>query len=309
MSTTKPGRNPSIARLSNAVRYLRALDEVEGWCDPTTALAMMELLWMQEGAGEEGGIAEIGIHHGKSFLALVAAARPSDRLLAIDLFERQAENVDASGSGDREAFLANLRRFFPAATVEVLAENSLDLWSGTRSHRLSGLRFLSIDGGHTRALTLNDLRLGDALLSPAGACVLGDVLSSHWTGVITGLFEFLAGSGSLIPFAILPNKMVLCRPAMRDRYAAWLRMAMAPALQKADSEFADHAVDVYGSVPIPLWTEHWMPPEAPVPARGDAAPDEAAIAGLQRELAALRSSTSWRVTAPLRALRSLGKPR
>ena len=61
---------------------------------------MMELIWLQESDGVPGGLAEIGIHHGRSFIALAAAARPTDPLIAIDVFERferQDLNVDQSG--------------------------------------------------------------------------------------------------------------------------------------------------------------------------------------------------------------------
>src|ERR1043166_8737940 len=91
--------SPSLARLAAAYRYLYYSDRIDGWMYQTTALAMMELLWLQEEAGFSGNIAEIGIHHGCSALALIAAARSEETLIAIDLFDRQELNIDASGGG------------------------------------------------------------------------------------------------------------------------------------------------------------------------------------------------------------------
>ena len=71
----QPAASPSLDRLAAAYRYLYYSDRIEGWMYQTTALAMMELIWLQEEAGLAGNIAEIGVHHGCSALALIAAAR------------------------------------------------------------------------------------------------------------------------------------------------------------------------------------------------------------------------------------------
>jgi len=49
----------SLTRMAAALRYLDALDEIEGWLLPTTALAMIEVLWEQERLGAVGDIAEM----------------------------------------------------------------------------------------------------------------------------------------------------------------------------------------------------------------------------------------------------------
>src|SRR4051794_41915250 len=92
--------SPSLARLAAAYRYLYYSDRMDGWMHQTTAIAMMELLWLQEEVGFAGNVAEIGVHHGCSALALIAAARADETLIAIDLFDRQEQNADHSGKGD-----------------------------------------------------------------------------------------------------------------------------------------------------------------------------------------------------------------
>jgi len=46
----------SLTRMAAALRYL---DAIEGWLLPTTALAMIEVLWEQERLGAVGDIAEM----------------------------------------------------------------------------------------------------------------------------------------------------------------------------------------------------------------------------------------------------------
>src|ERR1041385_6391341 len=115
--------SPSLTRLAGAYRYLYYSDRIDGWMYQTTALAMMELLWLQEEAGLTGNIAEIGIHHGCSALGLVAAARPDETVIAIDLFDRQDLNVDHSGGGSLTAFQEHLSYLFPQAKVRTIAKS------------------------------------------------------------------------------------------------------------------------------------------------------------------------------------------
>jgi hypothetical protein len=237
--------SPSLTRLAAAYRYLHYSDRIDGWMYQTTALAMMELLWVQEEAGFAGNVAEIGVHHGCSALALVAAVRPGEALIAIDLFDRQDLNIDDSGKGSLAAFQQHLNYLFPQARVQTIAKSSLDIRGAEKDHGLVDLRFFSVDGGHTKGLTLNDLEIADASLAPHGVAVLDDVFNANWPGVASGLFAFVARRPDLAPFAIFPNKAFLCRSSFRNRYRKACETAFGYALHKQDLELQDHAVDVY----------------------------------------------------------------
>jgi len=237
--------SPSLDRLAAAYRYLYYSDRIDGWMYQTTALAMMELLWCQEEAGHTGNIAEIGIHHGCSALALIAAARPQETLIAIDLFDQQDLNTDGSGEGSLTAFQDHLRYLFPQANVRIVTKSSLGIRGAEKEHGLAGLRFFSIDGGHTRDLTLNDLEIADASLASQGIAVVDDVFNANWPGVASGLFAFLGRGSDLAPFATFPNKVFLCRRAFRDLYRQACHDAFGYALHKQDLELQNHLVDVY----------------------------------------------------------------
>ena len=302
---------------------------VEGWLSPTTASMIANLLIEQRRAGLHGDVCEIGVHHGRLFLVLANATASAERAVAVDVFGDQQKNVDASGSGDRAVFERNLATFAPRATVEIMEESSLDLHrTGFPSRRF---RFVSIDGGHTAATVENDLRLAEQTLIKGGIVALDDILSSHWTGVLTGLAAYVAAGGTLVPFALVPNKLLLTTDgSAADRGRAWLRRLFPLALAKAGLEFLGGTVDTYQDHPHYNREDHadlrfaiteLRAERDALAARLDTAGRDARE--LRRSLDALttehdaarrlvdrlQASTSWRVTGPLRALVGLVRGR
>ncbi len=291
--------------LSNYLEH--GIGQVEGWLSPLSASMVAHLSLEQVRAGLRGDLCEIGVHHGKLFLVLANATTAGERAFAVDVFSDQEKNLDRSGAGDRAVFERHLAAFAPGAQVEIVQESSLDL------ERLGFLRnrfrLMSIDGGHTAAVTENDLRLAQATLLPGGIAVLDDILSSEWTGVITGLASYLTQGGALVPFAVVPNKLLLATDmAEAARYRAVLRRGFPLALSKADLEFLGAAVDSY-------WEHPYYNREGGAglarerdDLRQDVEELRRQVAGLQAQVAALHASTSWRVTAPLRSLLGRRRP-
>ena len=68
--------------------------QVHGWLNPVDAEMFLQVLLLQDGLGIQGGTAEIGVHHGKSFIPLCLGLRDNERALCIDIFEDQSHNVD-----------------------------------------------------------------------------------------------------------------------------------------------------------------------------------------------------------------------
>jgi len=304
---TRPPRPPDA--LSGYLDF--GIGQVDGWLSHISAAMITQLALDQVRAGPRGDTCEIGVHHGKLFLILANALAQGERAFAVDVFGDQEKNLDASGRGDRAIFERHLAAHAPAARVEIIQASSLDL--ERRGFLRNRFRLMSIDGGHTAAVTENDLRLAQGTLVPGGIAVLDDILSYDWTGVITGLAAYLSRGGSLVPFALSPNKAYLAATAAdAERYRAILRREFPLALSKENLEFLGASVDAYWEHPYynrqdyaGLRRERDDLKQECDALRLKADEMRRTVSGLQAELAAFRGSTSWRVTAPLRSLGTL----
>ncbi|HET6168392.1 MAG TPA: class I SAM-dependent methyltransferase [Marmoricola sp.] len=273
---------------------------VEGWFDGESAEVIAALLMIHEDTGVHGNVAEIGVHHGKSFLLLANGIRDDERAIALDVFGDQAKNVDRSGLGDRDRFEANIVSWAAHARVEILQQSSLEVDPAEAPAVFGRVRLFSIDGGHTAEITRHDLRLAEAALVEDGVVVLDDVFNPHWLGVISGLVDYLDGDAGLVPFAFSSNKLYLAGSAASAvHYATALRNELPDLLGKKQVEFLGGEIDIYGQ---------GSRRRRKAAAARPAPPDPKAVVRLEHELAAARrrvaeltSSRSWRVTASLRA--------
>jgi SAM-dependent methyltransferase len=212
-----PSHGPELA-------YLRThMETVEGWLDTTAAAVIHRLLRYQAAAGIGGNVLEIGVHHGRLFLLLALAAARGEHAVAVDLFDDQHLNASHSGSGDRAMLERNIRNHAPDATVQIVKANSTGLGEEfVRAH--AGMRFVSIDGDHSREGTFSDLRLAERLVVRGGIVALDDVYRPAWSGVTAGLHRYYRDGGKLVPFAMVPNKLLL---ALDDHYCRDFRSAIA----------------------------------------------------------------------------------
>ena len=200
--------------------------EVEGWIEPG-ALTMTTLLdRLQQAAGVRGGFAEIGVHHGRFFIALALLAQPGERSLAIDVFEDQHLNVDQSGKGSRERLIENIERHAGSLDrVEILKADSLTVRPEEILARAGGpVRIFSVDGSHTALHTESDVRLAASVLAPGGVIVVDDIFNPEWPGVLAGMDNLFRATDrhGLVPIIAADNKLVLCAESARASYWAGL---------------------------------------------------------------------------------------
>lgn len=198
---------------------------VDGWLEPVAVRLVRRLDAGQRERDVRGHVAEIGVHHGRLLVLLALLRRPDEHALAVDLFEDQHLNVDGSGLGDRRALERNLRRWDPrAAEVRLVQADSSELDAGQlRALAGGGVRLVSVDGGHTAALTEHDLETACGALVPGGAVVLDDVFNGLFPGVAEGARAFFRASAAHAPVVAAGNKTVVCRTADVEHLTETLR--------------------------------------------------------------------------------------
>ena len=156
-------------------RYMtEGMPEVIGWFDYQALLALRVLSSHQLANGVTGGVAEIGVHHGKSFAALCLLNLDGEgftgsgavhRALAVDVFDDQLLNTDGSGEGDLEIFRATVRAWcgedcLAPHRLTILQQDSSTLTAMHVIDQSGGVRprIFSIDGSHTAEHTEADMR-------------------------------------------------------------------------------------------------------------------------------------------------------
>lgn len=198
----------------------RGYKKVDGWFSRIDGELYRVLLNAQRANDFGGGVAEIGVHHGKAFIPLCLGLRDDERAYCIDIFERQELNLDVSGRGDRSIFEKSLQSHgISLDRVFIDARSSLAVKSDDILNAVGKIRFFSIDGGHWLEIVKNDLRLAEMCLSEYGIIALDDFYRAEWPDVTAAYFQWRAERNlDIIPFAIGFNKLFLCTRKWQDFY-------------------------------------------------------------------------------------------
>jgi hypothetical protein len=81
---------------------------IKGYLKSLDAAVIAAIGQQQSIDGVRGGLAEIGVHHGKLFFILSLLRQDGEKLLAMDLFEDDEGNRGTSQSGRDMAFFRNI---------------------------------------------------------------------------------------------------------------------------------------------------------------------------------------------------------
>jgi Methyltransferase domain len=203
-------------RPDDARQLTRRSRHIGGWFRPEAAALFALVDEVQRSIGAEGGLFEIGAHHGKSAVMLCAMARPSESVGVCDLFGEQGLNASASGSGDRERLERNVALVTPGFDrLRVFECPSAELAPADVG---AGQRFFHVDGGHLVEEALGDLRLAADVLHDQGTVVVDDPFRPDWPGVTEAILRFLDQRSEYVPLVMGFNKLVLVRRDARPRY-------------------------------------------------------------------------------------------
>jgi hypothetical protein len=241
-------RYKEASTMSNALdRYVQdGFDKVEGWCIPHILSIVGHLAAFHESIGFQGSAVEIGVHHGKFFLALQSAVdgRPS---MAFDVFEDQASNIDRSGLGSLARFKANVTKFSAnPQNVIIEARDSLTIRPVevvALSEKIGLAQFFSIDGGHTKQHVVNDYRIAEQMTAQAGIIIVDDITHPGWPGVMEGVCRlFILDTPKFVPIAIGHNKLFLVGLSYHKRLLDFLiaRRPLIPGRAQSVREMFGH---------------------------------------------------------------------
>lgn len=198
---------------------------VDGWLRQLGIVLVDAADAVQREFAVRGHVAEIGVHHGRLLVLLSLLRRPAEQAVAVDVFADQHLNVDRSGRGDRGKLEANLRRWDPRSEdVHVVQVDSWTL-DGKGLADLAGgpLRLVSVDGGHTAALTLHDLTTAADSLIDGGIIILDDCFNELFPAVSEGAQKFLRARPEFYPLIAAGNKTLICQQTHAQRYRTRFR--------------------------------------------------------------------------------------
>jgi hypothetical protein len=228
-------------RVLKLQRYIStAFGAIEGWLDICAIDALAVISDFQESHAIEGDALEIGVHHGRFFIALNACLRSKEVGIAIDIFDSQDLNVDGSGSGSLLAFKRNLDLYTDdLSSTVIVAKDSLvmrppDLLGRSVS---GGFRLISVDGGHTAEHVMNDLAIASNVICNGGVVFIDDWMSPHWPGVHEGYLRYMMHANrNLAPVLFAGNKLLMTTISYHEQLLAAIRSDFKPRLPQTIRE-------------------------------------------------------------------------
>jgi SAM-dependent methyltransferase len=231
-------------------RYFAAFDRIPGWFLPDAYLVIAAYNQLLADEGCSGDVLEIGVYHGLSAVGLAALRGHGRRFVAVDLFEKPAdEHIDRSWWGSRASFLGNMARFYDDLSfVTTIASPSANVGPADLG---SEFTLCHVDAGHRAGEVYADLELCADVSRPGGLVVLDDYSSPAFPGVAEGALRFnLDAPGTLRPIALGFNKAIFQRePSPFDLNARLL--GTFPQMRSQWAWLWD--------VPVPLFTTSLLP--------------------------------------------------
>jgi len=218
------------ATMSDLKSYLQgAYNSIHGWVYPGAIAALSACNELSVSIADcSGGACEIGVHHGRFFLALLSCVPAGSKNLAIDVFDMQEFNIDNSGLGVRDKLVENIKKFRgDDKNVSIMMADSLSLTARDVAQieaECGKFRLFSVDGGHTRIHARHDVLIAEALISNGGLVIVDDFFHPDWPGVTHGLFDYFSHDcAKLAPLCIAGRKLFLTTVNTHSRFVDPLR--------------------------------------------------------------------------------------
>jgi hypothetical protein len=165
----------------------------------------------------QGNIFEIGAYKGKLTLLLAEFLRSNEILGVCDIFDNQNLNLSSSGKGaNLRDFNKNMRLLFNDLSFMKVFQKRSDLLMPFETGNNN--RMFSVDGGHSKKETYDDMVIAANSMNEKGIIILDDYQNINWPGVKAGADEFLMNHNDMVPLAAFYNKFVLVKNQAREYY-------------------------------------------------------------------------------------------
>jgi len=194
--------------------------KVKGMSSRIAASVCCGLMRIQSNFGIAGHVVEIGAFEGRFLIALAQCLEAGETALGIDRFDWPDPQIKAR-------FEENCRKYGVADKCIPWVVDSQALRPHDLVDRLGGspVRFVHIDGDHSRPAFEWDLKLATAVLDPAGLIALDDMLHPGYPTLMASLHSYLTHNQDLVVLCIIDResifaatKFVLCRSGWFKRY-------------------------------------------------------------------------------------------
>ena len=242
--TAAPPATPPRSGIVAVDHYLdHGYDSVVGMSSRFAAALSAKLLQMQSDAGITGDIAEIGAFEGRYFIALCHALAQGEVALGIDIFEWPNAEV-------RDRFEANCLKhgIGPERRRTIKGDSGQMKPADLLNQAPSGkLRFIHVDGEHSRIALSRDLVLATACLADGGLIVLDDMLHPGYPTLMVAVQAYLEANPDIVPLCVIDRetivgatKFVLCQRAWFQRYEAILLESCKDYIWPLGADFEPH---------------------------------------------------------------------
>jgi predicted O-methyltransferase YrrM len=190
-------------------RYLaEGYERVRGMSSRFAAAICGHLIRRQSEFGIGGALVEVGTFEGRFFIAMALGLAPGETAVGIDRF-------DWPDAGIESRFLANCAAHgIPADRFLCWKTDSREITAGVLREKLGAapVRFVHIDGHHSRECLTNDLELVHPVLHHDGIICLDDMLHPGYPLVVTTVFDYLARHPEMRLLCVVDREDIVAAP-------------------------------------------------------------------------------------------------
>lgn len=213
------------------IELIGKINGIPGWYNPKILNLVHGINEWHLAEGIQGGVAEIGVYCGRSFVGLASCCHDGEKALAIDVFDKQEWNESMSGAGHvdnmSERFDETIRKFGVDGHTIKVPQSSMELTPQDVSEMLNGgPRIFRVDGGHSYEEALRDLWIAHFSVCKNGVILVDDVFSPGWPSVGAAVNKWIEDR-LLVPVFIYHGEVVLCRDEdyAAVKYGTWKRVS------------------------------------------------------------------------------------